>query len=201
MDVRSDDQEMIFLPALQNTDFGFDTSIVVRSILPPESVVTEIRSAIHEIDPNLPTYAVMTMNDMVNGKIAQERLVAFLCTAFAVLALLLSAVGLYGVLAYSVTQRTQEIGIRIALGATRERIFRSLFSETALFISVGIAAGLGIALACGRLLRTILYGVSPTDLHIITVAALILAAVSALAAFFPASRATRIDPNTALRYE
>jgi ABC-type antimicrobial peptide transport system permease subunit len=131
----------------------------------------------------------------------QERLLAQLCAFFGALALLLASVGLYGVLSYSIARRTNEIGIRMALGAQRRTVLGMVLRETLVVVAVGIAIGVPVAFALTRLVSSKLYGLKATDPLTITVASLVLAAVAMLAGYLPARRASRVDPLIALRYE
>jgi putative ABC transport system permease protein len=144
---------------------------------------------------------IIPLTEQVDQSLAGERLLLRLCVVFGALALLLACVGLYGVIAYSVAQRTTEIGVRVALGATPLGIMRSVLRDTLILVVLGVAIGIPAALAAGRLLLSFLYGLTPRDPATLTLATGILLAAAALAAALPALRAARVDPNVALRYE
>jgi predicted permease len=166
-----------------------------------DAVVQSIRRAVATLDPLVPIYEVSTLDDRVNQSIVNERLIAALSTALSSMATLLAVVGLYGVMAYTVTRRTREIGIRMALGAVGRQIAGAVMREAGLLVAGGLALGLAGAWWLGRYAESQLYGVAPTDFAAIAVAAAILAAIGAFAAFFPARRASRVSPMTALRDE
>jgi predicted permease len=168
---------------------------------PPKALITAVRSALREIDPYLPAFNIRTQQDQINEHLRQERLISFLAGSFAALAMLLAAIGLYGVIAYSVSRRTGEIGVRMALGATRRSIRRLVLRDGALVVLPGAFAGLGLALAATRVIRSFLYGLDPADPLTIAAATAALLAIGFLAGFLPAQRAARIDPLDALRHE
>jgi predicted lysophospholipase L1 biosynthesis ABC-type transport system permease subunit len=145
--------------------------------------------------------SVHRFDEYIDQVLLRDRLVTWLSSFFAVLAVLLSCIGLYGLLAYSVARRTREIGIRMALGATPHAIMQIVGRESIVLGAVGVAVGLPCALIAGRFLRTMLYGLEPSDPATITVAAFALAALSAIAGLIPAYRASAIDPNVALRHD
>jgi putative ABC transport system permease protein len=179
----------------------FQMSIVLRTAGDPHLQAVALRSALAEIDPNQPLVKVRTMEDNMATTIAQPRFRTWLIGIFAALALTLAAVGIYGVTSYSVTQRTSEIGIRVALGAQPADVFRILVGEGLRFALIGVAVGLVGALILTRLLASFLYGVSASDPLIFLSVAFLMIAISAAASFFPARRATRVDPMVALRHE
>ncbi|MDQ6861110.1 MAG: ABC transporter permease [Verrucomicrobiota bacterium] len=167
----------------------------------PKALVGAIRREVQAIDPAQPIGAVTTMEDNIASSLATRRLTMTLLATFAALALLLASVGLYGVMALSVTQRTRELGIRLALGAAKGDVFRLVLGQGAALIAIGLVLGLVGALAAGRALASVLYGVGAVDLPALLVALISLSAVAMLACFFPAQRATRVDPMIALREE
>jgi predicted permease len=173
----------------------------VRASLPPLSLATAVRKAVAANDSEVAVTDLTTQDAVRDRSIGQERLFAVLCGSLAGLALLLSCIGLYGLMAYHVTRRTGEIAIRMALGATRSRIAGPILRETLLLAVVGIGLGLPVALAATRLIRSQMYGVEPNDPLTIIVSALVLAVVTMMAAWLPARRAARIDPMAALRQE
>ena len=198
--VRPSHNEMIFTPFLQSKA-GSSATLLVRTAGDPLRVAADIRAAILAVDAKIPQFDVATMGKQVENSLTQERLVAILASAFGALALGLAAIGLYGVLAYGVTQRTGEIGLRMALGADRGRILALILSETARLVAIGSAVGIGIALVGARAVEKMLYGVKPADARSIAIAIAILAAVALIAGLLPARRAARLEPLAALRHE
>jgi predicted permease len=175
--------------------------IAARTDGSPLALASSVRQALRELDPNLPVLKVTTIAGQLDYVLAQERLIAMLSAFFGALAMLLSCLGLYGVVSYTVARRTSEIGIRLALGATPMGVLRMVFKESLWLVLGGIAVGVPTSLAVTRLIASRLFGVSPTDpLTIIAVIALLMA-VAALAAFFPARRASSVEPMVALRGE
>jgi ABC-type antimicrobial peptide transport system permease subunit len=167
----------------------------------PSAIAPRIRSEIQAIDPQLVIYGIQTMTDQVNTTLREERLFATLSALFGALALVLCCVGLYGVAAYSVRGRTNEIGVRMALGASRANVLWLVLRQTLVLVAIGVAIGMPIALACTRFVKSLLFGLAPGEPSTLAIAVLTLAAVAVIAAFLPALRATRIDPLEALRYE
>jgi putative ABC transport system permease protein len=179
----------------------FTLSIVLRTGVDPATEASALRSVLGGIDKNQPLVKVRTMEDNMTASAAQPRFRTWLLGLFALLALLLSTIGIYGVISYSVTQRIHEIGIRIALGAQPEEVFRLVTGEGLRLALIGVAAGFAASLALTRVLHSFLYEISAIDpITYVTVAAL-LVAVGLLASFLPARRATRVDPLVALRHE
>jgi predicted permease len=188
--------------------FAFQESIPymptlhVRSSTPDAAgLVAAVRREFDALDHGFPVFNIKTLGLRIEDKLARERLVADLAAAFGVLALILAAVGLYGILAYAVSRRTREIGIRMALGATRANVLWMVLKESAWLVVTGIAIGAPMALAATRLISTRLFGISGVDPLTILVAASLLVGVAALASFLPARRATKVDPMIALRCE
>ena len=167
----------------------------------PGPIVSAVRQAIKEINRNLPIAEVATFSEHVDRSLVQQKLVARLSGIFGLLALLLAAIGLYGVISYSVAQRTREIGIRMALGAERRNVLRLVLAQGANLALVGVAAGLGASWALTRWIESLLFGVSPTDRVTFVIIALLLIAVALLACYIPARRAAKVDPMIALRFE
>ena len=153
------------------------------------------------VDKDQPVSQVRSMEQVQGDSIADRRLTVWLLGVFAALAIVLAAVGIYGVISFSVARRTREIGVRMALGASRADVLRMIVREGMRTAAIGLAAGLVAALALTRVMRSILYEVTATDPAVFAAIALLLAAVAALASYIPARRATRIDPIAALRYE
>ena len=176
-------------------------SIFARTEVDPGSLTTTLRRAVSEIDPQVPLFRPRTLTDNYSRVIAQPRLNAMLVGLFALVALLLAAAGIFGVMSYSVAQRTQEIGIRLALGAQRYDVLRLIVGQGMRFVAGGLALGLIGVFACTRLLQSLLFGIGATDLPIMLGVTLILGAVAFLACLLPARRATLVDPVQALRSE
>jgi putative ABC transport system permease protein len=176
-------------------------SVAIRTAGDPRTVVAGAVAALHELDPNVAAADVKTMDAVIDASVAQRRLTMLLLSIFAVVALVLAAVGIYGVIGYSVSQRTQEIGIRMALGAQRATVLRMVVGQAMLLAALGIAAGAGGAWGLTRLMQRLLFGVEPSDPATFVGVAGILALVAAVAASIPGLRATRVDPVIALRSE
>jgi putative ABC transport system permease protein len=176
-------------------------TFVARTSLEPASLASSVAGVVRGIDAELPLADVRTMDDVVGATLARPRAVSVLLTAFAVLALVLAGVGVYGVMAYSVSQRTQEIGVRMALGATAESVFRMVLGQALRLVAIGVVAGLVAAAMSTRLLDTLLFQTEALDPQIFALTALVLVLVAAFASFVPARRGTRITPTDALRAE
>ncbi|HUC52745.1 MAG TPA: ABC transporter permease [Candidatus Cybelea sp.] len=176
-------------------------TVLVRTEGDPLALVSTARDELQKLDPELPMAAVVTMDQLLADSFSRARFTMLLLGIFAAVALLLASVGIYGLIAYSVTQRTQELGIRIALGAQRSDVFRLVLSQGTRLTLLGVSIGVFAALALSRLLATLLFSVSPSDPLTFAGVAGLLAIVALLACFIPARRATRVDPIVALRYE
>ena len=175
--------------------------VVVRSPVEAPAVVRAVREQVHAIDPDEPVFHVNTMDDLVRGSVAQPRFRAMLLGVFAGVALALAIIGLYGVISYSVSQRSNEMGVRSALGAEKSDLLRLILGEGARLAVAGIAIGLLLGFSLSRLASKLLYGVRPYDpLTFVAIPALLLV-VALAATYLPALRATRSDPMIALRYE
>ena len=198
-----DPQAEMYLPYRQADQVlpVFQLSIVLRTATDPLLQAAALRTALAEIDPNQPLVRVRTMEENMAATVAQPRFRTWLIGIFAALALVLAGVGVYGVMSYTVTQRTSEIGIRVTLGAQPEDVFRIVVGEGLRLALTGVGVGILAALALTRLLRSFLYGVSAYDPLTFGGVALILTLVAVAASFFPARRATLVDPLVALRYE
>jgi predicted permease len=198
--LRRDIPVEVYIPYRQLPIAGQMTAYV-RTERDPEQIFASVRRAIHDVDANLPLYDMRTLEEQVERSLSTERLVASLSTVFGALATFLAAIGLYGVLAYSVTRRTREIGIRMALGADRGRVIWLVMREVLTLLAVGMTAGLAASWALSQFVASQLYGVSRNDPRTITAAIAGLLLISALAAYAPGRRATRIHPMEALRWE
>jgi predicted permease len=174
-------------------------AVVARGSVNASSIEARVRDAVRATDVNQPLYAVRTMSDVIASSVGSRRTNTFLLTTFGAVALVLAGVGVYGVLSYGVTQRTREIGVRVALGAQRSDVVRLVVREGILLAGFGIAIGLAGAYALSRTLSSILYQVSPHDIRVFATAPLVLGAIALLAVLLPAMRATRVDAMTALR--
>lgn len=176
-------------------------SIFARTEIDPQLFTTTLRRAVTEIDQDVPVFRPKTLSDYFSRSIAQPRLNAMLVGLFALIALLLAAAGIFGVMSYSVTQRTQEIGIRLALGAQRNDVLRLIIGQGMRFVGAGVLLGVIGVLLCTRLLQSLLFEIGATDVRTMVVVSLILSAVAFVACLLPARRATLVDPVRALRAE
>jgi len=173
----------------------------IRTAGDPTPFMKTIRETVQREDSNLPIVRMTTETDLIEGRFEQERFFALSYTLFGGLALVLASIGLFGVMSYSVARRTNEIGIRMALGAEKQDVLRMVLGESLLMVSMGIVVGLGTALAAGRFIATMLFGLSPSDGLTIGAAVAVMLTVSFLAGYLPARRAARVDPMVALHYE
>jgi putative ABC transport system permease protein len=176
-------------------------NLAVRTSVDPKSTLAAIQSAIREVDKDQPVYQIQTMDELIRDSISTRRFALTILILFAALALLLAVSGIYGVISYSVTQRTQEIGIRMALGAKATDVLRLVLGQFMRLTVAGIALGLIGAYALTRLMASLLFGVTPTDITTFVLVSLTLTLVALVACLIPARRATRVDPLVALRYE
>ncbi len=200
--VKSEGLDNANVPHIYVSSYQWDTRDVVlflKTSARPATLESAIRSETQSIDPNLPVFEVRTMNEVLARSMAQRRFALVIIGIFAILALILAAIGIYGVMAYTVSQRTHEIGIRIALGAQRADILRMTVSEGITIVVFGLTAGLIGAAIFTQFVRTMLYGVNPTDPVTFVAVPTLLAAVALLACYLPARRATQVDPLIALR--
>ncbi len=199
--LRDESPPTVYVPWLQELSRVGAVTFEVRTAGDPVAFVTAIRQAVREVDSNLPLAGVRTQVEVANESLRIERLFARLLSLFGLLALMLAAIGLYGVMAYAVTQRTKEIGIRMALGAQRHDVLKLVLSQGMILTLIGVVLGAGGAIGLTRLMKSLLFGVSATDPATFIVIALLLTAVALLASYVPARRATKVDPLVALRYE
>lgn len=191
--------EEVYFPYKQSP--GNFMNLVVRTTSDPASMVPAIRSQVLSVDKDQPVSDIMTMDQRVAKSVAAKRFVMFLLGAFSILALGLASVGIYGVMAYLVTQRTQEIGVRMALGAQKRDVLKLVVRKGMALAIIGAAIGLVASLALTRLMRSLLFEVTPTDWLTFVTASTVLLIAALLASYIPAHRATKVDPLTALRYE
>jgi predicted permease len=175
--------------------------LIVRTNGNPSAMAQTIREAVHSVDPAQPVSDLKTMDERIALSLGPRRAAVALLTVFAAMALTLAAIGLFGLVRYNVTQRIQEIGIRMALGAQPRDVLAMLIIQGGRLIAAGIVGGVLFALLCTRVLSSLLYGVSPADPVTFAATAILLAAVALLACYIPARRAMRVDPMVALRYE
>jgi predicted permease len=199
--LREPDTRLIYLPVAATLDQARQLTLAARSEGNPSALTQAITNELRTVDANLLLTNIATLSERIDQSLVQERLVATLALFFGLLALLLACIGLYGVMNYDVASRTNEIGIRIALGANANRVVWLVLRETLSLVALGIAIGLGAALATTRWLESLLFGLKPHDMLTIGLAALVLVAVATVAGYLPARRAARIDPWLALRRE
>jgi putative ABC transport system permease protein len=176
-------------------------TLALRTDIDPRSLIGAARAEAQSLDKELPVFEIKTLDQHFNAAVAPPRFYALLLTIFAGVALILTMIGLYGVLAYAIAQRTHEIGIRMALGAQARDVLWLVIGQGMRLTLVGVVIGLGSALALTRLLKTLLFGVGTTDPLTFTIIALLLTFVALMACWIPARRATKVDPITALRFE
>jgi putative ABC transport system permease protein len=189
----------IYMPASQRPPRGL--SLIVRTDGDPDALIPAFREAVWSVDGNMPVSQLASLEDVFGASLATQRFLAWLLGAFAALALLLGSVGIYGVMAYMVSRRTREIGIRMALGARPGDVLKAIMNRGVALTAAGLALGLAGALAASRALASLLFEVSPTDPPTLAAVAILLAAAALFACYWPARRATRVDPMVTLRYE
>jgi putative ABC transport system permease protein len=196
-------QPTLYVPYNENgwTPWSWQMYLIVRTPLEPEAIVPGLRAQLSSINKDLPLSKVQTMDELIEDSVVQERFRTWLVSGFAGLALLLAVIGIYAVISYSVAQQTREIGVRIALGATRGDVSKMVLGHGLRLATAGIAIGLISALGVTRILRSMLYSTSSTDLLSFVLTSAVLLAVALLACYIPALRAAKVDPIVALRYE
>jgi putative ABC transport system permease protein len=185
----------------EQADFFPPNSLAVRTVGDPVTIVNEVRQQVSRVDKDQPVANVQTMNDLVDSSIAQPRMNTLLLGGFAGIALLLAALGIYAVLSFAVTQRTREIGVRIALGARFGDVLKMILASGARLFVAGAAIGLVAAFSLSRLMSHLLFEVSPGDLVSYASVVVVFSAIAFLACFVPARRAAKVDPTVALKYE
>jgi predicted permease len=205
-DVTAPLQAQCYLPLAQLPDsllsvFSHGVRMVVRTHGAPVSTMDEIRRKLAGVSGDMVVYGTETMSNVISDSLSAQRFAMILLGVFAVLALLLASIGIYGVISYVVGQRTREIGIRMALGAARGRVLQMVLLQAGKMVLLGLGIGLTAAIGLTRLMANMLFGVSPTDPATLFGVAVLLALVALVACYWPARRATLVDPTVALRYE
>ena len=191
----------VVLAAAQASARPGEVVLCVRHLLPGSVVAPAIRAAVRDADPRIPIFTLHTMQDQLENMMGPVRMIATLLGVFALAALLLAAIGLYAVIAFHLSRRTRDLGIRMALGASSRQILRGVLGEGLRLTAAGLVAGLLLSAAVGRGLKGLLFGVTPTDAVTYGGVFVLLAAVALLACYLPARRAAAIDPTVALRQE
>lgn len=198
--LRDDIPVQAFVPALGMHYVG-GMVVYVRTASEPRLVMNTVRSTVRDMDPNLPVFSMRTMEVQIDNSLTTERMIASLCAVFGFVATLLAVIGLYGVMAYTVAQRTREIGIRIALGAARGSVIWMVMRDVLLLVTIGVLIGVPASMGLAKLVQSQLFGLTAHDPATLVVAAVLLGAVACAAGYIPALRASRLDPMKALRYE
>jgi predicted permease len=198
--MRQEAKRFVYVPYMQEEEIG-QITFYVRARGEAAGVGASVRQVAKRVDPNLPIFDMKTMTSVMDESLFIERMVAALSVAFGGLATLLAAIGLYGVMSYTVARRTREIGIRMALGAERSSVMWLVLKEVALMVGIGVGVGLPLAVALSRVVQSQLFGLSAHDPLALVASAVVLAVVALAAGYLPARRATRVDPMLALRYE
>ena len=200
VNLRENRRRHFYLPTTQEKQLT-GLTLHVKTSASPDLVAEQLRAQLKAIDPHLPLYNIKTLSTEIDESLVQERLVTWLTAAFGVLATLLTALGLYGVLTFSVARRTREIGIRVALGAQRRDVFRLIMIRGVILVVIGVAIGLAASFGLSRLMSSLLFGVAPNNIPTLVGVSAGLIVVALLACYIPARRSTKVDPMVALRYE
>jgi putative ABC transport system permease protein len=195
------DQKPQMYLSYQQSDYFSPRRLVVSTSVEPESLTSAVRGAVWSIDKDQPVSDIETMEAVLSDSIARQRFSALLLGVFGLVALLLAAVGIYGVMSYTMAQRTHEIGLRMALGARKWDVLKLAVGQALKLVLVGVGAGLAASLILTRVMTSLLFGVSSTDPVTFAGISLVLVAAGVLASYIPARRATKVDPMIALRYE
>jgi len=198
--LRDEIPEQAFVPYLGGRYLG-EMTVYLRTAADPNQLMSAVRSKVRDMDSNLPIFAMRTTEVQINNSLSTDRMIASLSAVFGFLATLLAVIGLYGVMAYTVAQRTREVGIRIALGAARGNVIWLVMREVLLLVAIGVVAGITASLALTRVVQSQLFGLTPHDPLTLGLATAALAIVACAAGYVPALRASRLDPMAALRYE
>jgi ABC-type antimicrobial peptide transport system permease subunit len=198
--LRAAPDRMFYVPFLQRYAEG-EYAFAVRTSDNPAALMQRLRSEVAAIVPQMPVMDLTTMSEHIDARTANERLLATMSGFFAVLALIVAAIGIYGLVAYAVARRVPEIGVRVALGASQRHVLWQIMRATVIVAAMGVGVGLAVSLAAGRLLDGFLFGLRPTDPRVYALAVGCLLSAGVIAAVPPVLRALRIDPVAALRYE
>jgi predicted permease len=190
---------MFYAPLAQSG--AGDANVVIRTSLSPDTLIPSIREQMNQVDPNIPLAKATSLSELVSVSKSERRFYMFLLGLFAAVALTLAVVGIYGVISYTVNQRTQEIGVRVALGARQADIIRMVLGEAVKMVAVGIGIGVAAAMAASRFMASLLFGISQHDPITIAVVSMVLVMFALFASYWPARRATKVDPLVALRSE
>ena len=176
-------------------------AFIIRTAADPATMMGPVREAVRQVDDNVPLTDMSTQTDQIERRFAQERLFAKAYALFGGLALLVASIGLFGLMSYNVTRRTTEIGIRMALGAKRQNVLQMVMRESLILVAIGVTIGIAAALGSGRVVESLLFGLTPRDATTSGVAIAVMVGVSVLAGYLPARRASRLDPMAALRHD
>jgi predicted permease len=199
--VRKDPEPTYYAPYRQNKNGVPQATFALATRLDAKTLMPALRQAVQSLDRNLPLLDIRTQEEQIAASMQHERIFANLTAAFGALALILACIGIYGIMAWMVSRRMQEIGIRIALGARSEQVQGMVLREAAWMTLLGVAAGMGCALALGRVVASLLYGLKPWDPATFAISAIVLVLVALAAGWIPARRAAGVDPIRALRHE